>query len=71
MLRIRCGDCKGLLEAMDGRGLVDAIVLHCREYHVEFGDNGAIFDGMNQWADTYITKGDEESETNGPAGCGT
>lgn len=45
-MQTRCGSCHEELTGYSAQGMVDAIRLHCREYHPTFGDNGAVFDKL-------------------------
>lgn len=43
----RCGMCNELIVASRPQALLDAIRLHCREYHPTFGEHGKVFDKLD------------------------
>ena len=58
-----CGACSERVEAESALGLLDAIRLHCREYHPTFGDHGRIFDRLYEtMVSLYMITRDEDDE---------
>jgi hypothetical protein len=43
----RCGMCNERLKAQSAQGILDAIRLHCREYHPDLGNQGKAFDTID------------------------